>query len=41
MNVLDIVRKQQQRKDAIKQAQTNHAKVLCYRGNCYLKQTVA
>tara|TARA_X000000950_G_scaffold208938_1_gene251324 strand:+ start:206 stop:331 length:126 start_codon:yes stop_codon:yes gene_type:complete len=37
MNVLEMVRRQQQRKDAIKRAQAIHAKVLCYRGLCYVK----
>ena len=41
MNVLELVRKQQQRKDAVKKAQLLHGKVLCYRGNCYVRQPVA
>ena len=37
MNVLDLIRKQTQRKAAVKQAQ----KALVYRGNCYVKQTAS
>ena len=37
MNVLDLIRKQTQRKEAVKQAQ----KALVYRGNTYLKQTAS
>jgi hypothetical protein len=38
MNVLELIRKQSQRKAAVKQAQKAHASTLCYRGNCYIKQ---
>jgi hypothetical protein len=41
MNVLELVRRQQARKQAVKQAQKVAATTLCYRGNCYVKQQSA
>ena len=41
MNALELVRRQLKRQEALKQAQKVSATTLCYRGNCYVKQTVA
>lgn len=39
MNALELVRRQIQRTEAIKRAQKINARTLCYRGNCYVKQS--
>ena len=41
MNALELVRRQLKRQQAVKQAQKVSATTLCYRGNCYVKQTGA
>ena len=41
MNALELVRRQLKRQQALKEAQKATATTLCYRGNCYVKQTVA
>ena len=41
MNALELVRRQLKREQAIKQAQKTNATTLCYRGNCYVKQTAS
>jgi len=41
MNALELVRRQLKRQQALKEAQKATATTLCYRGNCYVKQTGA
>jgi hypothetical protein len=41
MNALELVRKQLIKKQAVKEAQKANATTLCYRGNCYVKQTAS
>ena len=38
MNVLDLIRRQIQRKEAIKIAQNTQLRILTYRGSYYVKQ---
>jgi hypothetical protein len=41
MNALELIRKQLTRKEALKEAQKTNAQTLCYRGQCYVKQTAS
>ena len=41
MNALELVRRQLLRQQALKEAQKATATTLCYRGNCYIKQTAS
>ena len=41
MNALALIRKQLARKEALQTAQKTNAQTLCYRGQCYVKQTAS
>ena len=41
MNALELIRRQLKREQALKAAQKSNATTLCYRGNCYVKQTAS
>ena len=41
MNALALIRKQLARKEALQTAQKTNAQTLCYRGQCYIKQTAS